>query len=307
MKVSFFERENGKPPALTQKRCKQWQVSQVGSWGTLTATTTRCSEVWFFLFGFFSWTLADPCSFLPARVQAEIDTVIGQVRQPALEDRNNMPYTNAVIHEVQRKSNIIPFNVPRLTVKDTVLDGFHIPKVTPLLSTETLARDSQFPRRDLPGQVPPAQTGGAEPQRLCPVQSSLLANTYFLPSKQCSPGCWMVQSAVGRPPPPAPRTPSRQRSHLTQLLQELWPKITADKNDTDEGKTWVYNHCTSRQEVGKSGHAGGYWTNNCSRIWLWMLFTERRVEDKNTLAAANDRESATYFSFPLRALVCSQI
>lgn len=98
-----------------------------------------------------------------------------------------MPYTNAVIHEVQRKSNIIPFNVPRLTVKDTVLDGFHIPKVTPLLSAETLARDSQFPRRDLSGQVPPAQTGGAEPQRLCPVQSSLLANTYFLPSKQCPP------------------------------------------------------------------------------------------------------------------------
>ncbi|XP_049664379.1 cytochrome P450 2J2 [Accipiter gentilis] len=74
---------------------------------------------------------------IQARVQAEIDTVIGQVRQPALEDRNNMPYTNAVIHEVQRKSNIIPFNVPRLTVKDTVLDGFHIPKGTGLLTNLT--------------------------------------------------------------------------------------------------------------------------------------------------------------------------
>ncbi|NXC12056.1 CP2J6 protein, partial [Corythaeola cristata] len=77
------------------------------------------------------------CSFPPARVQAEIDTVIGQSRLPALEDRSNMPYTNAVIHEVQRKGNIIPFNVPRLTVKDMVLDGFHIPKVTPFLSDET--------------------------------------------------------------------------------------------------------------------------------------------------------------------------
>ncbi|XP_009081536.1 PREDICTED: cytochrome P450 2J2-like, partial [Acanthisitta chloris] len=65
---------------------------------------------------------------IQARVQAEIDTVIGQARQPALEDRNNMPYTNAVIHEVQRKANIIPFNVPRMTVNDTYVDGFFIPK-----------------------------------------------------------------------------------------------------------------------------------------------------------------------------------
>ncbi|KAM9239402.1 cytochrome P450 2J2 [Leptosomus discolor] len=74
---------------------------------------------------------------IQARVQAEIDTVIGQARQPALEDRNNMPYTNAVIHEVQRKSNIIPFNVPRMTTKDTILDGFHIPKGTVLLTNLT--------------------------------------------------------------------------------------------------------------------------------------------------------------------------
>ncbi|NWW51816.1 CP2J2 protein, partial [Pedionomus torquatus] len=65
---------------------------------------------------------------IQARVQAEIDTVIGQAQQPSLQDRDNLPYTNAVIHEVQRKSNIIPFNVPRLTVKDTVVDGFLLPK-----------------------------------------------------------------------------------------------------------------------------------------------------------------------------------
>ncbi|NWR62079.1 CP2J2 protein, partial [Bucorvus abyssinicus] len=74
---------------------------------------------------------------IQARVQAEIDAVIGQARQPALEDRSNMPYTNAVIHEVQRKGNIIPFNVPRQTTKDTVLDGYYIPKGTILLTNLT--------------------------------------------------------------------------------------------------------------------------------------------------------------------------
>jgi len=90
-------------------------------------------------------TVADKCFFQTAHVQAEIDAVIGQARQPALEDRNNMPYTNAVIHEVQRKGNIIPFNVPRQAVKDTVLAGFRVAKVTPILSTELLEGDSHFP------------------------------------------------------------------------------------------------------------------------------------------------------------------
>uniref|UniRef100_A0A670I247 Cytochrome P450 family 2 subfamily J member 2 n=1 Tax=Podarcis muralis TaxID=64176 RepID=A0A670I247_PODMU len=66
---------------------------------------------------------------IQAKVQAEIDSVIGQSRQPAMDDRGGMPYTNAVVHEIQRISNILPSNVPRVTTKDTILAGFHIPKV----------------------------------------------------------------------------------------------------------------------------------------------------------------------------------
>nr|XP_048309075.1 cytochrome P450 2J4-like isoform X3 [Myodes glareolus] len=62
------------------------------------------------------------------KVQAEIDRVVGQMRQASLADRESMPYTNAVIHEAQRLGNIVPFNVPREVSKDTNLDGFHLPK-----------------------------------------------------------------------------------------------------------------------------------------------------------------------------------
>uniref|UniRef100_A0A8C3TYS1 Cytochrome P450 n=1 Tax=Catharus ustulatus TaxID=91951 RepID=A0A8C3TYS1_CATUS len=63
---------------------------------------------------------------IQARVQAEIDAVIGQARPPALEDRNNLHYTNAVIHEVQRKGNV-----------DAYVDGYFIPKGTVIMTNLT--------------------------------------------------------------------------------------------------------------------------------------------------------------------------
>nr|XP_056705330.1 cytochrome P450 2J4-like [Euleptes europaea] len=72
-----------------------------------------------------------------AKVQGEIDSVIGQSRLPAMDDREHMPYTNAVIHETQRKSNILPFNAPRMTNQDTTLAGFHLPKGTVCFTTLT--------------------------------------------------------------------------------------------------------------------------------------------------------------------------
>uniref|UniRef100_A0A2I3HGT4 Cytochrome P450 n=1 Tax=Nomascus leucogenys TaxID=61853 RepID=A0A2I3HGT4_NOMLE len=63
------------------------------------------------------------------RVQQEIDDVIGQVRRPEMGDQARMPYTTAVIHEVQRFGDIVPLNVPHMTSRDIEVQGFLIPKV----------------------------------------------------------------------------------------------------------------------------------------------------------------------------------
>ncbi|XP_053709983.1 cytochrome P450 2J2-like isoform X1 [Synchiropus splendidus] len=69
------------------------------------------------------------------RVHAEIDAVVGSSRQPSMDDRDNMPYTNAVIHETQRMGNIIPLNAMRMTSKETKLGKYTIPKGTPIMPT----------------------------------------------------------------------------------------------------------------------------------------------------------------------------
>lgn len=63
------------------------------------------------------------------KVQKELDAVLGSSNVVCYMDRKRLPYTNAVIHEIQRFSNIVLIALPRKTMKDTELLGYPIPKV----------------------------------------------------------------------------------------------------------------------------------------------------------------------------------
>uniref|UniRef100_A0A3Q2IAV9 Uncharacterized protein n=1 Tax=Equus caballus TaxID=9796 RepID=A0A3Q2IAV9_HORSE len=44
-------------------------------------------------------------------------------------DQARMPFTMAVVHEVQRFGDIIPLGLPHMTSRDVEVQGFLIPKV----------------------------------------------------------------------------------------------------------------------------------------------------------------------------------
>ncbi|KAI1893683.1 hypothetical protein AGOR_G00126220 [Albula goreensis] len=94
----------------------------------------------------FALTLLIKYPHIQERVQLEIDTVIGRERCPNMEDRKSLPFTDAVIHEVQRVLDIVPLSLPRYATKNISFKGYTIPKDTviiPLLHS-VLRDDKQW-------------------------------------------------------------------------------------------------------------------------------------------------------------------
>ena len=64
------------------------------------------------------------------RVQREIDDVIGPSRMPSMHDIRDMPYTAAVLQEVQRMGDLVPFSIPHRTTREVRLRDYVIPPDT---------------------------------------------------------------------------------------------------------------------------------------------------------------------------------
>ncbi|KAF6317067.1 cytochrome P450 family 2 subfamily E member 1 [Rhinolophus ferrumequinum] len=81
------------------------------------------------------------------KLHEEIDRVIGPSRLPAIKDRLEMPYMDAVVHEIMRFINLVPLNVYHKATRDTVFRGYEIPKGTIIIPTlDSLLYDKQeFP------------------------------------------------------------------------------------------------------------------------------------------------------------------
>ncbi|XP_054974980.1 cytochrome P450 2C26-like isoform X2 [Sorex araneus] len=82
-----------------------------------------------------------------AKAQEEIEHVIGRHRSPCMQDRSNMPYMDALVHEVQRFIDLVPLNLPHAVTQDIKFRNYIIPKGTTILTslTSVLHDEREFP------------------------------------------------------------------------------------------------------------------------------------------------------------------
>ena len=62
-------------------------------------------------------------------IQRQLDEVVGG-RNPRLDDRPHLPLIHATIIETLRVGNVVPLAVPHLTLTDTTMCGYRVPKDT---------------------------------------------------------------------------------------------------------------------------------------------------------------------------------
>lgn len=79
------------------------------------------------------------------KIHKELDEVLHDSSAITYEDRKRLPYTNAVIHEIQRFGNIASVGTIRRNIKDITLDGYFIKKDTDILpNLDSVLHDPQY-------------------------------------------------------------------------------------------------------------------------------------------------------------------
>lgn len=68
------------------------------------------------------------------KAQQELDTVLGSDRLPRFQDRETLPYMDALVKEVFRWHPVVPMGVTHTSTQDDTCEGYFIPKGSSVLA-----------------------------------------------------------------------------------------------------------------------------------------------------------------------------
>uniref|UniRef100_A0A671FR04 unspecific monooxygenase n=1 Tax=Rhinolophus ferrumequinum TaxID=59479 RepID=A0A671FR04_RHIFE len=158
-----------------------------------------------------------------AKVQEEIERVVGRHRSPCMQDRSHMPYTDAVVHEVQRYIDLVPTNLPHSVIRDVKFRNYLIPKGTTIFTslTSVLHSDKEFPNPEV-----------FDPGHFLDESGNFKKSDYFMPFSAGKRIC--VGEGLAR---------LELFLFLTTILQHFTLKSVVDPKDIDT--TAVVNGCVS--------------------------------------------------------------
>ncbi|KAG1868042.1 cytochrome P450 [Suillus tomentosus] len=126
-----------------------------------------------------------------ARARAEIDQVVRHDKMPCLNDRESLPYLDAILCEVMRWYPTGPLGFAHATLDDDVYDGHFIPKGTTVMVNQwALSRDEDiFP-----------DASRFDPSRYLTVDGKLkspVANHFaFGHGRRICPGRWFAENSL---------------------------------------------------------------------------------------------------------------
>ena len=78
-----------------------------------------------------------------AKAQAELDGLLGMTRLPELDDRDSLPYCQAVLLETLRWRPALPLGVPHSLMVDDVYNGYHLPAGSLIIPVRFVPTDSE--------------------------------------------------------------------------------------------------------------------------------------------------------------------
>ncbi|KAH9857798.1 cytochrome P450 [Lenzites betulinus] len=166
------------------------------------------------------------------KAQEELDRVVGNKRLPDFDDRENLPYMDAIFQEVLRWRPVGPLAIPHSAVQDDTFNGMFIPKGTMIFGNVwAMCMDERVyhdPDTFKPERFLPGPHGAPEPfphstfgfgRRVCPGRFLAINSVWMAIVSMCA--TMDIRKAIG--PDGKEITPSGEYTSSIASCPKLFP------------------------------------------------------------------------------------